>query len=86
MWQGHEIPSGAEVTVEIAYSLPPRTFAPGAYEVSADPQALTIPAQLEIVVTPAPGQPIPSGDGWAQSGGSVLWRGTLDRPLNLAVS
>ena len=73
MWQGHEIPAGAEVTVEIDYSLPPGTFAPGSYEVSADPQALTIPAQLEIVVTPAPGEPIPSGDGWTQTGGSATW-------------
>jgi hypothetical protein len=86
MWQGHEIPSGAEVTVEIAYSLPPGTFRPGQYEVSADPQALTIPAQLEIVVTPAPGQPVPAGAGWTQSGGSALWSGTLDRPQHLAVS
>jgi hypothetical protein len=85
MWQGHEIPSGGEVTVQIAYSLPPGTFTPGSYEVSADPQALTIPAQLEIVVTPAPGQPIPSGDGWTQSEGSTRWSGTLDRPLHLVV-
>ena len=28
MWQGHEIPAGAEVTVEIAYSLPPRNIQP----------------------------------------------------------
>jgi hypothetical protein len=86
MWQGHEIPAGSEVTVEIDYSLPSGTFAPGSYQVSADPQALTIPAQLEIVVIPAPGERIPSGDGWTQTEGSTTWTGTLDRPLHLEVS
>jgi hypothetical protein len=71
--------------VEITYSLPPGTFRPGSYEVSADPQALTIPAQLEVIVTPAPGQPIPSGDGWTQSEDSAQWSGSLDRPLHLEV-
>ncbi|MCU0262522.1 MAG: DUF4012 domain-containing protein [Candidatus Nanopelagicales bacterium] len=85
MWQGHEIPAGDEVSIEITYRLPPGTFTPGSYEVSADPQALTIPAQLEIIVTPAPGQPIPSGNGWTQSEGSTRWIGTLDRPLHLVV-
>jgi hypothetical protein len=86
MWQGHEIPAGGQVTVGLEYSLPPGTFAPGGYEVSADQQALTIPTQLEIVVTPAPGEPIPSADGWRQSQGSATWTGTLDRPLHLVLS
>lgn len=85
MWQGHEIPSGGSVTVEVGYTLPPGTFARGAYVAWADPQALTIPTQLEIVVTPAPGEPIPSAEGWAQSHGSATWSGAIDRPLRLAV-
>jgi hypothetical protein len=86
MWQGHEIPPGGSVAVEVSYRLPAGTFAPGTYSVSADPQALTIPAQLDLVVRPAPGDPVPTGAGWTEADGAAAWSGTLERGLRLEVS
>lgn len=85
LWQGHVIPQGQSAEVVVEYQLPDGTFPPGGYAVSADPQALTIPAELRITVRPAAGQPVPSGPGWESAAGAAIWSGALDRPLRLEV-
>ena len=86
LWQGHVIPQGMEATVVVEYVIPAGTLPPGGYVVSADPQALTIPAELVITVRPVPGQQVPTGEGWVVGQDAAVWMGTLDRPLRLAAS
>lgn len=85
LWQGHETAPGGTTTVEIYYRLPAGTFMPGAYEVSADPQALPLPVDLRISVTPAPGVPLPDSPGWVRAGEQLTWTGLLDGPLHLVI-
>ena len=85
LWQGHETQPGDTTTVLMEYVLPGGTFAPGSYEVHADPQALAQPAELRVVVLPAPGTDLPESPGWSRSGGALEWSGSLDRPLHLAI-
>ena len=47
MWQGHETAPGDTTTVVMEYRLPAGTFAPGTYDVHADPQALAQPVVAE---------------------------------------
>jgi hypothetical protein len=85
LWQGHETDPGDTTTVVMEYSLPAGTFAPGTYDVHADPQALTHAAELSITVRPAPGMALAATPGWTESGAALEWSGTLDRPLHLTV-
>jgi len=85
LWQGHETDPGQTTTVVMEYALPAGTFAPGTYDVHADPQALAHPAELTVRVLPAPGTPVAAAPGWSESGGGLQWSGTLDRPLHLTV-
>jgi hypothetical protein len=85
LWQGHETAPGETTTVVMEYSLPDGTFAPGTYEVHADPQALPHAAELNVKVLPAPGTTLPESPQWAREGGMLTWRGTLDMPLHLEV-
>jgi Protein of unknown function (DUF4012) len=85
LWQGHETDPGDTTTVVMEYSLPAGTFAPGTYDVHADPQALAHPAELGITVRPAPGTTLPTTPGWTESDGGLTWSGSLDRPLHLTV-
>ena len=85
LWQGHETAPGDTTTVVMEYSLPAGTFEPGTYEVHADPQALAHPAELTVTVRPAPGTALPATPGWTESGASLEWSGTLDRPVHLSV-
>ena len=85
LWQGHETEPGETTTVVMEYQLPSGTFAPGTYDVRADPQALTLPTDLTIRVIPAPGTTIAPTPGWTDERGTMQWTGTLDRPLHLSV-
>ncbi len=85
LWQGHETDPGETTTVVMQYQLPAGTFAAGTYDVSADPQALTMPTDLTIRVVPAPGTTIAPTPGWTEDRGTMQWTGTLDRPLRLSV-
>lgn len=85
LWQGHETAPGDTTTVVMEYSLPDATFAPGTYEVHADPQPLAHPAELTITVLPAPGSALAPVPGWTEAGTGLQWSGTLDRPLHLSV-
>jgi hypothetical protein len=85
LWQGHETAPGETTTVVMEYSLPDGTFAPGTYDVHADPQALAHPAELTVEVRPAPGSTLAPTPGWTDSGAGLEWSGTLDRPLRLTV-
>jgi len=85
LWQGHDTAPGESTTVEMRYRLPAGTFPAGAYEVSADPQALPEPVRLRVRVTQAPEHPLPDTPGWDRSGDRLEWSGTLDRPLHLVV-
>ncbi len=85
LWQGHETDPGETTTVVMEYTLPDGTFAPGAYEVHADPQALARPVSLSVRVRPAPGTVLGAAPGWTESDGALTWTGTLDRPLHLTV-
>ncbi len=83
LWQGHETDPGETTTVVMEYQLPAGTFAPGTYDVHADPQALAHPAELSITVLPAPGTSLTATPGWTDSGEGLEWSGILDRPLHL---
>lgn len=85
LWQGHETEPGDTTTVLMEYELPAGTFAPGSYEVHADPQALAHPVQLTIRIIASPGTTLPDSPGWAASGGMLTWQGKLDRRLHLEV-
>jgi hypothetical protein len=85
LWQGHETDPGDTTTVVMEYELPAGTFAPGTYDVYADPQALAHPAELTVTVRPAPGTAVAPTPGWTESGTGLTWSGALDRPLHLTV-
>ena len=85
LWQGHETPPGGTTTVVMEYTLPSGTFAPGAYEVHADPQALAHPPELTVTVLAAPGTKLHGSPGWQASRDMLTWRGSLDHPLHLEV-
>jgi len=85
MWQGHETAPGDTTTVVMEYRLPDGTFAPGTYDVHADPQALAQPVVLSIRLVAAPGTALPATPGWTGSGSRMTWSGTLDRSLSLSV-
>jgi Protein of unknown function (DUF4012) len=85
LWQGHETAPGDSTTVEMYYRLPAGTFPPGTYRVSADPQALPRPVQLRMTVSAGPGVELPDSPGWTREGTSLVWSGTLDRPISLEI-
>lgn len=91
LWQGQEIAPRALSTVVIKYTLPAGTFGRGSsrrpvYSLRADPQALHLPARLEVRVTQAARAPeLTPGSGWRRSGKSLVWVGDLDQPLHLAL-
>lgn len=86
LWQGQDIPPGTATTVEITYRLPAGTFAPGSYEVRADPQALPRTVALSVHVAAPGGEDLPDTDGWTRNPeGELVWTGQLDRPLTLRV-
>ncbi len=60
------------------YTLPDGTFAPGTYDVHADPQALAHPAELTVKVRPAPGSTLARTPGGPSPARDMLsGRGTL---------
>lgn len=88
MWQGQEIPPGATSVTTLSYRLPPGTFTDGnrlRYQVTCNPQAMTLPVALRIDVRFEGGQPVES-PGWQVSGDRARWRGSLDQILVLSVS
>lgn len=85
LWQGQDIAPGQTVTAEIDYRLPKGTFDEGTYDLRADPQALTLPAELHVRVRPFGDTKLPDADGWDRSGSTLTWSGTLDRPLHLRI-
>ena len=85
LWQGHETDPGGTTTTVMEYRVPSGTFEPGTYDVMADPQALTLPAELTVRVVAAPGTSISPTSGWTEEGETVQWTGTLDHPLHLSV-
>ena len=85
LWQGQDIAPGQTVTAQVDYSLPEGTFDEGTYDLRADPQALTLPAELRVRVRPYGDTKLPDTDGWDRSGSTLTWSGTLDRPLHLRI-
>ncbi|MGB7980072.1 MAG: DUF4012 domain-containing protein [Candidatus Nanopelagicales bacterium] len=87
LWQGQDIRPQQSGATSLAYDLPPGTFGGSdglAYTLTADPQARSLPATLDLTVIFPEGQsPRGDGPGWTLEGTTAHWAGTLDRPLEL---
>lgn len=85
LWKGHRLKIGETVTDTVTYQLPAGTFEPGHYEVWADPQAVTLPATMQLRVTPTAGESLDAPNGWSAEGSTLVWSGDLNRPIHLTV-
>jgi hypothetical protein len=88
MWVGQDIPPGRTSRVRIRYRLPAGTFGTGDrlnYRLTANPQAMVLPVELEVRVRFAQGVPR-AGHGWEVAQGQATWRGVLNRTVALTLS
>lgn len=88
LWQGQDIPPRESSTTTVRYTLPAGTFGRGGqltYHLTANPQAMVVPATLQLTVRFDSGAPQPA-DGWQVSDQGATWQGTLDQTLFLGIA
>lgn len=88
MWLGQDIPPGGTSKVVLRYRLPAGTFGSRnrlRYRLTANPQAMATPVDLQVRVRFAGTSPR-SRDGWAVTDGEAVWRGVLNRTVELELS